>query len=52
MKTLLNIFRRNWALKLLALALALVIYYSIRNSSGRSHIPQTFLKGAENGGSK
>ena len=52
MKTLLNIFRRNWALKLLALALALVIYYSMRNSSGRSHIPQTFLKGAENGGSK
>ena len=35
-----------------ALALALVIYYSMRNSSGRSHIPQSFLKGAENGGSK
>ena len=52
MKAFLNIFRRNWGLKLLALALALVIYYSMRNSSGRSRIPQSFLKGAENGGSK
>ena len=52
MKAFLNIFRRNWGLRLLALALALVIYYSMRNASGRSHIPQSFLKGAENGGSK
>ena len=51
MKAVLNIFRRNWGLKLIALALALVIYYSMRNPSGHSRIPQNpFSKGAENGG--
>ena len=51
MNTLLNLFRRNWGLKLLALALALVIYYSMRDSKGTSRIPQNpFLKGATDGG--
>ena len=52
MKALLNLFRRNWGLKILALALALVIYYSMRDSMGKdSRIPQNpFLKGATNGG--
>ena len=52
MKAILNLFRRNWGLKLLALALALVIYYSMRDSMGKSRIPQNpFLKGATDGGS-
>ncbi len=51
MKSFLDLFRRNWGLKLLALALALVIYYSMRDSMGSSHIPQNpFLKGASDGG--
>lgn len=51
MKAILNLFRRNWGLKLLALALALVIYYSMRDSMGNSRIPQNpFLKGATDGG--
>ena len=51
MTALLNIFRRNWGLKLLSLALALVIYYSMRDAKGNSRIPQNpFLKGATNGG--
>lgn len=51
MRTILNLFCRNWGLKLLALALALVIYYSMRDSVGSSRIPQNpFLKGATDGG--
>lgn len=52
MKAFFNIFRRNLGLKLLAIALALVIYYSMRDSKGSSRIPQNpFLKGATDGGS-
>lgn len=51
MRAILNFFRRNLGLKLLALALALVIYYSMRDSMGSSRIPQNpFLKGATDGG--
>ena len=51
MIALLNIFRRNWGLKLIALILALVIYYSMRNSSGKARVPQNiFMKGTDDGG--
>ena len=52
MRIILDLFRRNWGLKLLALALALVIYYSMRDSMGKdSRMPQNpFLKGATDGG--
>ena len=51
MTAILNIFRRNWGLKLLALALAIFIYYSMKNSSGKAHVPQSiFMKGTDNGG--
>lgn len=51
MRNILNLFRRNLGLKLLALALSLVIYYSMRDSKGSSRIPQNpFLKGATDGG--
>ena len=52
MKRLIAFFTSNWGLKILALALALVIYYSMRDSMAKdSRIPQNpFLKGATNGG--
>ena len=51
MKRFLNFFCRNLGLKLIALALALVIYYSMRNSTTRSRVAENpFLKGATNGG--
>ena len=51
MKSLLNFFSRNLGLKLLALALALVIYYSMRNSASHTRVAENpFLKGAPNGG--
>ncbi len=51
MKALLNFFRRNWGLRLIALALALVIYYSMRDTKGSARIPSNpFLKGATDGG--
>ena len=40
MKAFLDIFRRNWGLKLLALVLSLVVYYSMRDSSN-SNISNT-----------
>ena len=46
MTAFLNIFRRNWGLKLIALVLALVIYYSMRNSTSKTRVPQNiFMKG-------
>lgn len=53
MKAVLNLFRRNWGLKLLALVLALVIFYSMREKSGGPAVPKNpFLKGpANNAGS-
>jgi len=52
MTALLNIFRRNWGLKLTALVLALVIYYSMRNSTGKARVPQNIfpMKGTADGG--
>ena len=56
MTAILNIFRRNWGLKLIALILALVIYYSMQNASGKtgsskSDVTQNlFMKGTTDGG--
>lgn len=51
MTAILNIFRRNWGLKFIALVLALVIYYSMRNSTGKTRVPQNiFMKGTDDGG--
>ena len=52
MKAILNIFRRHWGLKLLALALALVIYYSMRDANGKSSVSQSIfdMKGTTDGG--
>ncbi len=49
----LDIFRRNWGLKVISLILALVIYYSMRDSSGEARDPQHIfiMKGSANGGS-
>lgn len=52
MTALLDIFRRNWGLKLIALVLALVIYYSMRNTSEEDSVTQgIFMKGTVDGGS-
>ncbi len=32
MKSIVKMFSRNWGLKLLALALALIVYYSLKES--------------------
>ena len=42
----------NWGLKLLALALALVIYYSMRDTNGKSGVSQSIfdMKGTTDGG--
>jgi hypothetical protein len=50
MKSILNLFRRNWGLKLLALILSLVVYYTMRNSANDNVTNNPFLKGASNGG--
>ena len=48
MKAFINLFRRNWGLKLLALVLAIIVYYSMRgemkNPSHRE--AANILKGA------
>lgn len=50
MNSFLNLFRRNWGLKLLALILSLVVYYSMRDSANDNASHNRFLKGAANGG--
>ena len=51
MNAFLNLFRRNWGLKLLALILSLVVYYSMRDSANNDNATRNpFLKGAANGG--
>ena len=51
MKAFLDIFRRNWGLKLLALVLSLVVYYSMRDSSNGNNVTRNpFLKGAPDDG--
>ena len=51
MTAILNIFRRNWGLKLIALILALVIYYSMRSATGKPGVTQNlFMKGTTDGG--
>ena len=48
MRAFINLFRRNWGLKLLALVLAVVVYYSMRDEMKNSSRPETphILKGA------
>ena len=51
MTALLNLFRRNWGLKLLALILSLVVYYSMRDSAQNDNATRNpFLKFDANGG--
>ena len=51
MNALLNLFRRNWGLKVLALILSLVVYYSMRDSASGDNVSHNpFLKGAAHGG--
>ena len=51
MNALLNLFRRNWGLKVLALILSLVVYYSMRDSANNDNVTRNpFLKGSANGG--
>lgn len=52
MTAFLNIFRRHWGLKLLALALALVIYYSMRSADGKTDVSNNIfdMKGTADGG--
>lgn len=51
MNSFLNLFRRNWGLKLLALIFSLVVYYSMRDSASNGNVANNpFLKGASNGG--
>lgn len=47
MKAFINLFRRNWGLKLLALVLAVIVYYSMRDEMKNSAHPGTphILKG-------
>ena len=43
MKNIIDLFTRNWALKLLALILSLVIFYVVRDSITKAHAnPQNF----------
>jgi hypothetical protein len=53
MNTFISLFTRNWGLKLLALVLALVVYYSMRDSIRSSQSRPTapaFLKGPSHAG--
>ena len=51
MNGFLNLFRRNWGLKLLALVLSLVVYYSMRDSANSGKVSNNpFLKGASTNG--
>ncbi|MBR4652086.1 MAG: hypothetical protein IKO72_01885 [Kiritimatiellae bacterium] len=52
MKGLLAFFTSNWGLKILALLLALIVYYSLKDSSRMARGPASpsFLKGGENVG--
>ena len=47
MKAFIDLFRRNWGLKLLALVLAVVVYYSMRDGAKNAarHEPPQILKG-------
>lgn len=55
MKKILTIFTNNWPLKLLALALAITVYYSMKDSTrvpslGGNPNTSIFRKGPANGG--
>ena len=56
MRKFMGIFTTNWGLKLLALVLAIVVYYSLKQTThgrteyGAGAAPNLFLKGAANGG--
>ena len=49
MRRLLDFFTSNWGLKILALVLAIVVFYSMKGTQPVSR-SSTFLKGPANGG--
>ena len=48
MKHFFSIFTRNWWLKLLALALALAVFYGVRGTNQGTFDPTAFMKGKVN----
>ena len=53
MRRLMAFFTGNWGLKILALILAIVVYYSMKETSGRvsrNENSPVFLKGPADGG--
>ncbi len=49
MKRLIQFFTRNWGLKLVALALALVVYFTMRNSPSADANPAHFFTNGAQG---
>lgn len=50
MKEFLKLFTRNWGIKILALVLALVTYFLMKDSlRNQRHNPSIFLKGTADG---
>jgi len=50
-KNLISLFTRNWWLKLLALALALAVFYGVRGTIHGTHTPvdpTLFMRGTPN----
>ena len=53
MKRILSLFASNWGLKILALALAIAVFYSMKGTTAagsRDAGRPSFLKGPEDGG--
>ncbi|MCQ2393504.1 MAG: hypothetical protein MJ249_04380 [Kiritimatiellae bacterium] len=48
LKNLLSLFTRNWWLKLLALALALAVFYGVRGSIHGTSYTDDFMRGPSN----
>ena len=48
LKNLLSLFTRNWWLKLLALALALAVFYGVRGSIHGMSYTDDFMRGSSN----
>ena len=49
MKRIIGFFTGNWGLKILALVLAIVVFYSMKDTTQSSESP-AFLKGPADGG--
>lgn len=52
MKNILKMFSHNWGIKLLALMLALIVYYSMKVSINSSGLDTVTVKGSFNGRSQ